>query len=478
MSDRIVAGRVPPADLDAEGLVLSACMLEPDHLLAAQELISPEHFYADANRRVFVACLELQAIGRPVDLVAIAGLLRDQGRLDQVGGTPYIAMLANEIPAVASVVASCKAIREKYRLRRLISICQMAEAQAYAGVVDVQPFIDKFESEVYTISQDALRAETGASIQDVLAGCVDELNRKRRGEIPSGKLTPYKGLNRLLAGLKRGTVTVAAARPGMGKTSFVTELIVQSARDNSDANGGVLFSLEMPKDQIGNKLMSQWSLVDTRSVDTGIMNMTEFEDVIGSANVLRKLPIIVDDKASITVSEIRSALRRYERALAPARLGIVGIDYLQLMGASDLQRGLNMNDQLEHIMRGLVAIAKDFKVPIVLLSQLNRECEKRQDKRPNLGDLRSSGAIEQDAFNVIFLYREDQYRKPGEAKDNTGELIVAKARSGRPGTVKVEFIPKATKYVDVAEAADEFDEWGGRFDSEEPPQHQEPEWYP
>lgn len=444
--------------------MLSAALLDPDSLLVASEILEPVHFYADANRRIFEAALALQAAGKPIDYVSVAGWLRDAGRLDQIGGTPYIAMLSDCVPAVAHVAPHARRIRDKYRLRQLIALCQRVEATGYGGVDDVQSFVEGAESEMYAISQDRIRPETGAPIQDILAGCVEDLHRKRRGEIPSGKLTPYKGLNRLLAGLKRGTVTTVAARPGMGKTSFVTELLVQGARDNSEAMGGVFFSLEMPKDQIGNKLMAQWSLVDTRSIDTGIISGPDLVKVLDSANAIRQMPIIVDDKASITVTEIRGALRRHERSLLPNKLGLVAIDYLQLMGTNDLQRGMNTNDQIEHIMRGLCAIAKDFSVPIVLLSQLNREVEKRADKRPNLGDLRSSGAIEQDSFNVIFLYREDQYRKPGEEKDNRGELIVAKARAGRPGTVNVEFIPKATKYVDTQEQADEFDEWGASFD--------------
>lgn len=468
-----VAGRVPPNDLDAEGTVLSACMFEPDHLLAAQEILKPDHFYANANARIFEACCALQSKGRPTDWVGVAGYLRDIGRLDQIGGTPYLVMLSENIPAVAKVDGYAQSVREKYRLRRLIALCQTVEAEAYTGVVDAQKFIERAESEIYAISQDALKAETGAHVQEIMTGCVTELHRKRRGEIPSGKMTPYRGLNRLLAGLKRGTVTTVAARPGMGKTSFVTELLVQSARDNSDARGGVLFSLEMPRDQIGNKLMAQWSLVDTRSVDTGLMNVTDFEDVINAAEVIRKFPIIVDDKASITVMEMRAALRRYEHQLAPETLGLVAIDYLQLMGKAPGGHGRNESDQIGEQMHGLVAIAKDFNVPVVLLSQLNRDVEKRPDKRPQMSDLRSSGDIEQDSFNIIFLYREDQYRKADEPKDNQGELIVAKARAGRPGTVKVEFIPRATKYVDKQEPADQFDEWGKSFDEQ-----QEEEYYP
>jgi replicative DNA helicase len=472
-----VPGRVPPSDLDAEAAVLSAALLDPDSLLVASEILAPEHFYADANRRIYEAALALQAAGKPVDYVSVAGWLRDAGRLDQIGGTPYIALLSDCVPSVANVAPHAKRIREKYRLRQLIALCQRVEATGYGSDVgDVQAFIESTESQMYAISQDSVRMETGARVQDILAGCVADLHRKRRGEIPSGKLTPYKGLNRLLAGLKRGTVTTVAARPGMGKTSFVTELLVQGASDNSEATGGVMFSLEMPKDQIGNKLMAQWSLVDTRSIDTGIISGPDLVKVIDSANAIRQMPIIVDDKASITVTEIRSALRRHERALLPHRLGLVAIDYLQLMGFGDLPRGMNTNDQLEHAMRGLCAIAKDFNVPIVLLSQLNREVEKRADKRPNLGDLRSSGAIEQDSFNVIFLYREDQYRKPGEAKDNKGELIVAKARAGRSGTVNVEFIPKATKYVDTQEPADELDEWGASFDRQSDPHEPPNDW--
>lgn len=459
-----VPGRVPPNDLDSEATVLSACMFEPEHLLAAQEILKPEHFYANANARIFEACCALQAAGRPTDWVGVSGYLRDIGKLDQIGGTPYLVMLSDNIPAVSKVEGYAKSIREKYRLRRLIALCQTVEANAYSGVADPQQFIEAAESEIYAISQDALKPETGAHVQDIMTGCVTELHRKRRGEIPSGKMTPYRGLNRLLAGLKRGTVTTVAARPGMGKTSFVTELLVQGARDNSDARGGVLFSLEMPSDQIGNKLMAQWALVDTRSVDTGMMNATDFEDVVGAADVIRKLPIIVDDKPSITIVEMRAALRRYERQLAPEKLGLVAIDYLQLMGKAHGAHGKSESDQIGDQMHGLVAISKDFNVPVVLLSQLNREVEKRTDKRPQMSDLRSSGDIEQDSFNIIFLYREDQYRKADEPRDNQGELIVAKARAGRPGTVRVEFIPKATKYVDKQEAADEFDEWGKSFD--------------
>lgn len=464
MSDSMVQGRVPPSDLDAEGVVLSMSLLDPDAFLTVQEILQPEHFYADANRRIYEAALQVQAMGKPVDFVSVSGQLRDTGRLDQVGGTPYIALLTDSIPFAANLAPHAHRVRDKYRLRKLIALCQTLEAQAYTGVVDVQAFIGVAESDIYAISQDALKAETGKTMQQVLAGSMDELARKRSGEIPHGKLTPYRGLNRLLACLKRGTVTTVAARPGMGKTSFVTELIVQSARDGSDAEAAVFFSLEMPNDQIGNKVTSQWSLLDSRAIDTGIMTAADYMRALDAANVLRKLPIIIDDRAAITITELRAALRRHQRALKPKKLGLVAIDYLQLMGTHDLSPKLNTNDLLEHIMRGLVAVAKDFDVPIVLLSQLNRNVEQRADKRPNMGDLRSSGAIEQDSYNIIFLYREDQYRKPHEPKDNKGELIVAKARGGRPGVVEVEYIPKATKYVDVTGPADEFDDWGAAYD--------------
>lgn len=462
-----VAGRVPPSDLDAEAAVLCASLLDPDSLLAVSEVIQPVHFYADANRRIFESCLALQSARTPVDCVTVSGHLRDSGRLDQIGGTPYIATLVDCVPFVANVQAYARRVRDKYRLRQLISLCQKAEAEAYAGdLPDVQQFIGETEMALYAISQDAHKPTTSYTMQQVMAGCVDELQRRRSGEVAAGKLTPYRGLNRLLAGLKAGTVTTVAARPGMGKTSFVTELVVKAAADeSSESRGCVFFSLEMPAEQIGNKVISQWSLIDSRSVDTGFMRAADFNAALIAANSLRVLPIVIDDKGGITLTEMRSALRRHQRTLLPQRLGLVAIDYLQLMGTRDVgRRDANTNDQLEYIMRGLVQLAKDFKVPVVLLSQLNRDLERRPDKRPNMADLRASGAIEQDSFNIIFLYRADQYRKATDDKDNKGELIVAKARGGRCGTVDVEFIPKAAKYVDVTMPADEHDEWGAQFD--------------
>lgn len=304
--------------------------------------------------------------------------------------------------------------------------------------------------------------------------CVNEINARRQGLIARGIRTGFTGLDRKIGGLRSGRVYTAAGRPGMGKTSFLTQTIGKLSASDDVKRGSVMFSLEMPSEQIGERLISQESRVDTRNVEAGMLTPQQLADVTTAAQDISRWPLIIEDRPAITVPEMRSVLRRAVKALESnhgVRLGLVGIDYLQLVGTRDLPKGLNDNSALENIMKGLVSIAKEFDVPVILLSQLNRDCEKRPDKRPQLSDLRSSGSIEQDSHTVIFFHRDDVYRKPGEAKDRTAEFIIAKARSGRTGTVPMTFIDYCTRYEN-AELPEEHDEFADMFDSgfDDPPQ--------
>lgn len=459
-------GRIPPNALDAEAMVLSTILLDPEAFDEVEQVLRAEHFYSDANRLVYQAAQELRASGQPVDLVQVGGYLRSTGRIDQIGGMSYLAQLTDNTPATVTLLAHAKTIADKWRLRRLIAVGSEIAARGYGDPLDVPGFVQECEAAVYAVSQDMSRAvDTTAGIRDVIDECLTTLRAKRSRTEPTGLRTGFRGLDKRLGGLRAGRVYVAAGRPGMGKTSWLTQVSAAAAARDPGPVGVSLFSIEMPRKDIGDRLLAQDSAIDTRLIDTGIMKHDQFAQLVDSAARLAHWPIVVDDKAAITVSEMRSALRRHVRMLHPVKLGLIGVDYLQLVGTKDLPRGLSTNDQLERVMAGLVSIAKEFDAPLIVLSQLNRECEKRPDKRPIMADLRSSGSIEQDAYAVIFLYREDQYRAPGEEKDNTGEFIVAKARNGRTGTVKATFIASCTRYEDTGETDGAYDEFDEMFDS-------------
>lgn len=445
--------RVPPHDLDAEAAVLSAVFLDPETLDAAQGALSPEHFYADANRRVFESMLELSARGQPVDIVAVANTLRERGRLEQVGGGSYLAQIADATPAIANIENHARIVREKHRLRSVIAEAQAIVAEAYAVPEDVVAFVQSAEARLYIAAGEEkaeLRARTAKQIMD---SCVPEIGRRFAGEVVAGMSTGFRSLDIRIGGLRDERVYVVAARPGMGKTSFATQLMGIVANSSARKRGVYMASLEMPNEQIGERLIAQAAQLDTRKVERGWLTRSEWEKIVESGQGIGAWPMIIDDKAGMTISELRANLRRARRTFEgefDVELGLVVIDYFQLLGTHDIARwGSSTNDTLEALSKAIVnGIAKEFKVPVVLLSQLNRECEKRPGKRPQLSDLRGSGALEQDAHTIMFLFREDVYREPQEEKDRAADVIVAKCRGGRLGTTTLSYLDYCTKFID------------------------------
>ena len=440
---------VPPNDLDAEGIVLSAALLETEALDRLEPVLKPEHFYADANRRIYEALLDLAGSGRPTDISAVSGWLRDRERLEQIGGTPYIAQILAATPATTKLEAHARRIIDKWRLRQIITEARAITVEAYAVADDVGSFVQSAEARLYAVAQDLSRAATLRSARDVMTQCLRETTEARRGLKPSGASTGFLSLDKRIGGLKPGRVYVGAGRPGMGKTSFLTQAAKSVATSKSDARGVFIASIEMPSKQIGDRLLAQEAQIDTRCVENGVMTPKQWDDYVNAVAEVSNWPLMLEDFAGISVPEIRSSVRRavrnFEREHG-TRLGLVGIDYLQLMGTTDKVQ--NENDKLSQISAGVLAIAKEFDVPVVLLSQLNRDCEKRPDKLPSLADLRGSGSIEQDAHTVILFYRHDVYKKSGEVKDRSAEFIVAKARGGRTGIVKLSYLEFCTKFID------------------------------
>jgi replicative DNA helicase len=467
-----VEGRVPPHDLDAEAAVLSAVMVDPLAFDKVNEFLQPEQFYSEAHRRIFEATVDLSATGKPVDVVQVATWLRDHERLAQVGGMAYLTEVLNAAPAVANVAAYGRTIHEKWRIRQLILACQRVMAQGYAGYGEAQEFIDSAEQAVYDIA----RTRESTSVQrlrDVMQATFQAITKAtERGARITGMSTGFDRYDRLTSGLHDGELTIVAARPGMGKTSLVLNMAInvaspqqlESARDPNErweepGCGVVVFTLEMPREQIVNRMLCAEARVDVSRVRSGMLTPSDWTKLTQAASRLANLNVWVDDSPSLSILEVRSKVRRLQAEFDmkdPAtgerkqRVGLVVVDYLQLMkGRENAQ---SREQEISEISRGLKQLSKELSLPVIALSQLNRAVETRgeKSKRPQLSDLRESGAIEQDADNICFIYRDDYYNKE-TADRNIAELIIAKQRNGATDTVRVRFDAQYTRFENLAE---------------------------
>lgn len=478
---RPTAGRVPPADLDAEAAVLSSMLLSREAFDSVQEFLLPEHFYADSNRRVFEAVMELSAANRPVDTVSVAGWLRDRGRLDQIGGTPYLAQLVDATPAVAHVEEHAKTIREKWRLRSLIATCQRFAAEGYGECGDVQAFVDSAEQSIFELAR--VQAESSiVPVREAIQSAFRVLSDARtRGGGVTGFSTGFTELDKRTSGMHKGDLYIVAGRPGMGKTSFVLNVAMNVAsprrRSGGDAMGGaveepgagvVFFSLEMPREQLAARMLASEARVDMASLRSGLVQAEDWNKLTESAARMGRLPLWLDDTPAISLLDLRAKIRRLQAEIrnnknGPKEIGLVAIDYLQLMSG---RKGVTSREQeISEISRGLKQLAKEMGVPVIALSQLNRSVETRttKDKRPQLSDLRESGAIEQDADAIFFIYR-DEYYFQDSADKGVAEIIVAKQRNGPTGTVKVKFTSSHTRFDNLDDGYsfdEEFDPFQG-----------------
>ena len=471
----IVAGRVPPHDLEAEAAVLSAVMLEREALDRVLEILKPEHFYSDANGRIFEAAVALALQGSPIDTVSIHSWLRDRERIAQVGGAAYLAQLTDATPAVAHVAMHATLVYEKWRLRQLIATCQKVSAEGYGDVGTVQGFIDNAEQSIYELARTAT-SNSAQPIGMVLRAAFQQITAAAdRGDRITGISTGYDKLDAKTAGLHKGDLTIIAARPGMGKTSFVMNLAVNVASPRSVVSAGpgkeghgeaqhepgfgvCVFSLEMPREQLATRMVCSEGRVDVGKVRQGFLQPEDWRRLTESASYLTRLPIWIDDTSALGLLELRAKVRRiqaeYDKPATPTspeqRVGLVVIDYLQLMKGRD---GVNSREQeISEISRGLKQLAKELAVPVIALSQLNRAVETRttKDKRPQLSDLRESGAIEQDADMIVFIYRDDYYNPETTDRKGIAEIIIAKQRNGPTGKVLTRFTASCTRFDNLA----------------------------
>ena len=439
------SAHLPPQNLEAERSLLGGLLL--DNLALSKVLdsgLSVVDFYRDAHSKIFESICELSAKSEPVDLVTLTAQLRNKGIFEEVGGSAYLTSLFDEAFSSAHVVHYSKIVREKSILRRLISTSNEIIETAYQGVENIEEYLDGIEKSIFEVTDNKIRASV-VGIRQIL---VDNMHRiqelSEKNAIVTGLATGFKELDRMTSGMQAGQLIIIAARPAMGKSSLALN-IAQNVATHSKASV-VVFSLEMAKEELGFRFLTSLAKVDASDLKIGRLKDRDWKALTKAAGILGEAKIFVDDTAAISVLEMRSRCRRVQ---AEGGLDLIIVDYLQLMrGHSKMQKGQdNREREISEISRGLKALAKELRVPVIALSQLNRGVEARSDKRPLLSDLRESGAIEQDADIVSFVYRDEVYNKDTEDRGKA-ELIIAKHRAGAVGTIRLSWDPQFTAFSD------------------------------
>lgn len=441
MSNEGRPDRLPPQSLEAEQSVLGAVLLENNALLKCLDVINEGDFYRESHRRVFTAMLDLFDKGEAIDLVTVGEDLQRSGGLDVVGGSSYLASLASQVPTAANVIYHAKIVREKALLRSLLRSSTDIASKVYEDAEEAEELLDFAEKTIFEISDKRIKSAF-VSIKDVVKDSfkmIEDLYGRK--ETITGVPTGFRDLDEKTAGLQKGDLVIIGGRPSMGKTALALNIAQHVAVDNHEPVA--VFSLEMSTSQLVMRLLCAEAKVDSSRVRKGFVEKHEWHNLTNAAGRLHEAPIFIDDSANIGVLEMRAKARRLKMEHG---LSLVVVDYIQLMrGRSNMER---REQEISDITRSLKALSKELDVPVIGLSQLNRGVEMRTDKRPTLADLRESGAIEQDADVIIFLYRDSVYSKNRE--DRSAELIVAKQRNGPTGTIKVTFLDKSTRFQDAA----------------------------
>lgn len=435
--------RIPPHNREAEISVLGSVLINSEVFLDVAEACKAEDFYEEAHREIFSAISELHLESKPVDLVTVSERLTKRHSLEAVGGRAYIASLADAVPTSANAKEYAQIVHQKASLRSLIGAAGDIVKSCYAQETEPEKILDEAEASILAIAQTREGSST-LSIGEVLnLNLSSILEAKKNGGIIPGLTTGFKSLDLKTSGLAKGDFVVVAARPSMGKTAFAIN-IAQSAALKAGARV-VVFSLEMTKEQLGMRMLSMEARVDSKKLKTGSVSSDDLDDINKAIERLSSIDIVIDDTPGIGVMEIRNKCRRLA---AKKPLDLVVIDYLQMMTMG--KSFDNRQQEVSTISRYLKQLARELKCPVICLSQLSRAVETRQGKHiPVLSDLRESGAIEQDADIVMFLYRDDYYKDKDAEPSNTCDIIIAKNRNGETGVVTLTWLPRFTKFADM-----------------------------
>lgn len=435
--------RVLPNDVEAEQAVLGAMIIDKDAIANVLEIVRPDDFYREDNREVFSAVVDLFEASKPIDLVSLKEQLRLRGALDAVGGISFIAELSTKVPTAANVEYYAKIVEEKSILRRLIHSSNDISNMGYAATEDVQDIVDAAEKKIFDIVQKR-NVKGFTPIKNVLVDNMEKLEElyNQKGYI-TGLSYGFTDLDMKTAGLHNSDLILIAARPAMGKTALALNIAQHVAIHEKVPVA--IFSLEMSKEQLVNRLLSCEGMIDAQKMRTGKLEEDDWGKLAQAMSVLSDAPIYIDDTPGQTVMDIRAKCRRLKLEKG---LGLIVIDYLQLMQGSSKRGGENRQQEVSDMSRALKIMAKELDVPVITLSQLSRAPDGRPDHRPVLSDLRESGAIEQDADMVMFIYRDDYYNPETEEK-NISEIILAKHRGGSTGTVKLVWMGQFTKFANM-----------------------------
>ena len=437
--------RTMPHNLDAERSVLGGILLDNSALFQIMDVVRDEDFYRPAHQKIYQAQMALSAKSEPIDEITLVAELRAQQALEMVGGAVYIASLCDRIPTAANIANYARIVREKAILRKLISTATEIATKGYDEADDVDTLLDQAETTIFEIADQ--REKRGLTpVRDIIKETfkrVEKLYEKR--ELVTGVPTGYDELDKKLAGLQPSDLLILAARPSVGKTALALNMVCNAAIRHK--KGCAVFSLEMSKEQLVMRMLTSEARVDASRLRSGMLTENDWPRLARAAGVISEAKVFIDDTAAMTVLDMRAKCRRLK---AEGSLDLVMIDYLQLMRGHG--KAMDSRErEISEISRGLKAIAKELNVPVVALSQLNRSVESRADKRPMMSDLRESGAIEQDADVIMFIYRDEVYN-PETTEKGVAEIIIAKQRNGPIGDVKLRFFHEFTRYENLAAA--------------------------
>ncbi len=429
---------VPPHDDAAELAVLGAMFLDREAASLALEMLTGEDFYRPDHRQVFEAAEELYHSGVPIDMITVKNKLEEKQVFEQIGGLPFLANISTSVGSSANMRHYAAIVEEKSVLRRLIRTANNISQMSYEGKTDVNAIMDTAEKGIFDIMQNR-HSDQFHHIRDIAVDSIEKIEDiyRSKGKL-TGVPTGFVDFDQKTAGLQKSDLILLAARPSMGKTAFALN-IIQNAAIRSNVPTAV-FSLEMSREQLVNRMLCSEAMLDAQRLRTGELTDSDWADLIQAMGPLSQAPIHIDDTPGVTPMEVRSKCRRLK---VEKGLGLIVIDYLQLMSGNS--RNDSRQQEISEISRSLKAIAREMEAPVIALSQLSRACEQRADHRPMLSDLRESGAIEQDADVVAFLYR-DEYYFPDTEKKNQAELIIAKQRNGPTGTVDLTWMGQYTKF--------------------------------
>jgi replicative DNA helicase len=435
-------GRIPPHSVESEQSILGSILLDKEAIITVTETIQPEDFYKEAHKIIYECMMKLNNKSEPIDLITLTEELKKQGHLEDVGGISYITSLSTIVPTTSNVKYYSDIVKEKSVLRKLIKVSNDILNLGYDSSTKVEDILEKAEKQIFDISQEK-SSEDFRSINSVLMDTYDMIEKlyTNKEEI-TGITSGFEDLNKKTNGLQRTDLILIAARPAMGKTAFSLNL-VQNAALKGNASVAV-FSLEMSKEQLVQRMLSSQSHVELKKIKTGSLDENDWPRIIDAMSVLSNANIYIDDTPGIKISELRSKCRKLK---IEKGLDLILIDYLQLMEGDNSNE--SRQQEISKISRSLKIIAKELNCPVVALSQLSRAPEQRSDHRPMLSDLRESGAIEQDADIVMFLYR-DEYYHPDSERKNIGEVIIAKNRHGETGSVELVWLGEIQKFANKA----------------------------